>query len=383
MAGRPLLFYSAWPLGYHNAEAERKAVAFSERGFDVVYVAGIGMRNPRLSNVAKLGERVRSKLGGGASQGSAAVPSGLRRGALAVVPPRQLAPIRRLNTAWVERQLRNLIDPWPDAVAWVRWPTPELVDALSRLDPAAIVYECVDAYHHTPGVTGRWAQVFDQAERALVRRADAVVVPSESLAERFAAWGAEPKLLPHGVDLHRWSPRNGDAAAGVTVGFVGTLDYRLDIPVLRRVAEAHPEWRLRLIGPAQEGFDPDRLADLANVSVEGAVPYSRLGETLASFDVGIMPYYDDPVYHFMCPVKNLELMAAGRPAVARPTPALRRFADVLYMAETPDEFVRQIERALEADGPERARERRAVAEANTWERRLNEVGQIVDDLLRR
>lgn len=381
MADRPLLFYSAWPLGYHNAEAERKAVAFSERGFDVVYVPGIGMRNPRLSNVAKLGHRVRSKLRPAPSPGAAVVPTGLRQGALAVVPPRQLPPVRRLNAAWVERQLRGLIDPWQDAVAWVRWPTPELVDALPRLGPAALVYECVDAYHHTPGVTGRWAKVFDRAERALVEMADAVVVPSESLAERFAEWGAEPRLLPHGVDLYDWAPSGGDESSPVTVGFVGTLDYRLDVPVLRRVAERHPEWRLRLIGPAQEGFDPDRLADLQNVSVEPPVPHSRLGETLSTFDVGIMPYYDDPVYHFMCPVKNLELMAAGKPAVARPTPALQRFADVLYMAETPDEFVQQIERALEEDAPERARERRAAAEDNTWERRLEEAGQMVEELL--
>lgn len=382
---RPLLFYSAWPLGYHNVEAERKALSFAEAGHEVVYVAGVGTRNPRPYSARKLVDRATRKLRERSSAQPSPLHANLRTASLLVAPPRQVRQVERMNVAWLERQLRTAIGPWDEAVAWIRWPTQELVEALRRLQPAVTVYECVDAYRHSPGMTGGWVEVFERAERALVEQADAVVVPSEPLAERFRPYAKEVHLVPHGVEVELFpAPQQAAGADGqVTIGFAGTLDYRLDVEVLRRVAESHPDWRVRLIGPAQESFKPGLVADLSNVTVEPPVPHERLGELLATFDVGIMPYFIDPNYTHMCPVKNMELMAAGKPAVARPTPALDPYRGLLYLADTPDEFVTQLERAIAEDSLDQARERRAVAEANTWDRRLGETRQIVDDLLRR
>ncbi|HVM69851.1 MAG TPA: glycosyltransferase, partial [Gaiellaceae bacterium] len=167
------------------------------------------------------------------------------------------------------------------------------------------------------------------------------------------------------------------------LGFVGSLDYRIDASVVRALATAHPEWRLRFLGPVQAGFDAGAYADLPNVSIEPAVPYARLAETLAGFDVGLMPYFDHPVYRHMSPVKNLELLAAGRPAVARPSPALEPFRELLYLAETPEEFVRQTERALAEDDAERAARRRAAAAEHGWERRYDRMDELLREAVAR
>lgn len=377
----PLLFYSAWGLGYHNPEAERKALAFARAGYDTVYVAGIGIRNPRLSSGAKLADRVREKLAGSEPAPAGAASSPLRSAGLLVAPPRQVAAVRDVNVRLLERQLRGIFADWRDAVAWVRWPTPELVDALARLRPAAIVYECVDGYHETPGITGRWVPIFERAERKLAAMADAVVVPGPSLAEHFRAMGVEPVLLPHGVDLFDWrEPKPRGAGAPARLGFVGTLDYRLDIDALRLAAERHSEWLIELIGPVQEGFDPGRFDGLGNVTIGAPIPHERLGEILRTFDAGVMPYIDDPVFRHMSPLKNLELMAAGKPAVTRRSPALDAYEGLLYFAATPEEFVSELERALAEDTPELARRRRALAEENTWARRLEEMLGLVAGL---
>ena len=373
---RPVLFYSQWPLGYHNPEAERKARALAREGREVVYVTGVGIRNPRPSSAAKLVDRAARKLG----RGGARPDTALRTAALAVVPPRQLALARRLNVAWVERQLRGVVGDWGAWTAWVRWPTPELVAALPALGPAAVVYDCVDAYRHTPGITGRWVEIFDRAERDLAVLADVVVVPGEALADHARAIGAKDvRVVPHGVDLFDW--REPEAPAGnPTAGFVGTLDYRLDLEVIEHLSGALPEWSFRFIGPAQEGFDRARISALPNVAVEPAIPHERLGATLAELDVGLMPYRADPVFEYMSPLKSLELMAAGRPAVARPSRALEEHADLLYFAESPTEFEAQLRRAVADDTPDLARRRRAVAEASGWEGRLAEHTRIVEEL---
>lgn len=381
--GRPLLFYSDWPLGYHNQEAERKAVHLAGRGYDVFYVAGVGIRNPRLSSLGKVVDRLGRKAGAGAA---AAEPrqDGVRTASFVVAPPRQVPAVRALNARWVERQLRGPIGDWSQAVAWVRVATPELVDALDRLRPRAVVYEIVDAHHVTPGLVGPWKAIFEASERALVDRADVVVTTNRTLAPRFEAWGADLRYVPHGVEL--WplgdAPPRGPAADPV-LGFVGTLDRRLDVPMLRAIAEARPRWRIRLIGPVEQGFDPAELAGLANVSVEPPIPHERVGEVLAGFDVGLMPYADSPVYRGMSPLKNLELMAAGKPAVARPNPELEPYAGLVRFAHDGPSMVEQVELALAEDSPELVRRRREVAERSAWGPRLAELEAILDEVLAR
>jgi glycosyltransferase involved in cell wall biosynthesis len=381
---RPLLFYSDWPLGYHNQEAERKARAFAAR-YDVTYVAGVGIRNPRASSVRKVADRglraLRPARGAGAA---GALPPGLRAGSVLVVPPRQVEAVRRLNAAWIERRLRRSIADWTTAVAWIRHATPELVVALDTLSPAVTVYEIVDAHHETPGVVGRWRGIFERAERGLVARSDVVIVTSRSLAPRFEAWGANVRYVPHGVDLFGWRPAVPRPPGWRPVlGFGGTLDRRLDVPLLHAIAQARPQWRIRLVGPVEAGFDAHAFAGLGNVEVLPPVPQARIGEVLSGFDVGLMPYLDTAVYRHMSPLKNLELLAAGRPAVATPTPALEPYRDLVRFAVGPAAFIAGIEAALAGDDPAAAARRRRVAEEHSWERRIGELMALLDDLVRR
>jgi glycosyltransferase involved in cell wall biosynthesis len=381
MPGRPLFFYAQWPLGFYNPEGERKAMALSDAGYDVVYVVSTGMRNPGLASVRKAARvglrKLRHRSGVRSSR-----QEGLVTGSILVLPPRQVPTVARANTGWVRRQLEAVMPSWGDALAWIRYPTPEVVDALSQLRPGAVVYECVDAHDETPGIVGAWKERFDRAERALVAQTDLAVVPSEALGERLRSMGADVRVVPHGVDAELFSVTGPDQrkAGPITAGYVGTVDLRLDVAAIRMAAERHPDWRFRFFGPVRDGFEAGAITELPNVTVEPAVPHECLGEVIAGFDLGLMPYLDAFNFEYMCPVKHLEFMAAGKPAVARPNRALAAHADLLYFAETPEEFSAQLDRALGEDTPELARRRRAVAEANSWKRRLEEIKHLAMDL---
>jgi glycosyltransferase involved in cell wall biosynthesis len=384
MPARRLLFYSAWPLGYHNPEAERKALAFARAGYDTVYVAGVGTRNPRLRTAGKAVGRLRlaatAGRGPGAGDDGAGAARGVRTGSALVLPPRQAGLVRRLNRRLVRRSLAGHVAE--GGVAWIRWPTPELVDVLPALRPGAIVYECVDGYHDSPGMTGRWLARHEDAERALVAIADAIVVPGAHLAARFEGRGTPVHVVSHGVDLDLFPfvPPRVRTGPEAVIGFVGTLDYKLDLGFLRAAARSRPHWRIRLIGPVQEGFDPQDLADLPNLTVEPPIPYAAVGPAIAGFDASMMPYYDAPMYRASAPLKNLEIMAVGRPAVGRPTVALEPYRDLVGLAETPEAFVAELDRALAEDSLERALERRAVAERHGWDGKLTALVDLLADL---
>jgi glycosyltransferase involved in cell wall biosynthesis len=376
---RDLLFYGAPLPGHHNPEAERKALALQTAGYRLHYTNGVGIRDPRLSRIPKVvlfarnrvrGNRPRTAYGGAV----------LAVRPLLVLPPRRVRFVRRFNDRWLERQIRGFL-PDPSAVIfWIKFPSPELVDLLPRLRPHVLVYECVDAQHHTSGIVGPWKPVFEQAERDLVAQCDAVVVPHPGLGERFERWGADVRLAPHGVDLFPMGDRPRQRRGPVVAGFVGTLDERIDIDVIRAIANSEPTWQIRLIGLARNGFDPKKLGDLPNVSVEPPVPHERLGEVLNGFDLGLMPYFDHPMYRGMSPIKNLELLAAGVPAVARPTPALEPYRDIVRMADTPEEFVAQLREALATDSHEEAQRRRARALGRTWEKTHASMVALLEEL---
>ena len=379
---RPLLFYSYWSLDYYNPEAKLKAEALRETGYDVVYVAGIGLRNPRPSSFGKLVDRTLRKLTRVSPEQSEAEVQAMRTAAVAVAPPRQVPMVRRANDRWMLRQLEAIAPPWRDAIAWIRWPTPEVVGALARHRPAGVVYECVDPYDVGPGVKGRWVEIFRRAEASLVELADLVVVPTPSLGERFAG-RADVRVLPHGVDLQLFPPGNQTPQSGPpVVGFAGTLDYRLDTEILRALAD-DGRWSLTLVGPVGPGFPLADFARHPNVSVRPAVPHEQIGEVLAGFDVGVLPYHDLAPgfdYEYTDPLKALELLAAGKPVVAKPNTSLRRLDSVVRFAGVAAEFPAVVDAALAGDSAALAAHRRSVAEENSWGQRLQELRTFVEQL---
>ncbi|MDQ3569407.1 MAG: glycosyltransferase [Actinomycetota bacterium] len=221
--------------------------------------------------------------------------------------------------------------------------------------------------------------MFERAERELVEMADIVIVPTPALAGRFEDWGADVRLVPHGVTLFPWQTQGG-SDGGVKIGFVGTLDFRIDAEVLEHVAISEPNWNISLVGPVQRGFPEARLRRLPNLSILPPVPHAEVGYTLRRFSVGIMPYFDHPFYQGMSPLKLLEFFAAGKPVVARPTAALEPFSQWLCFATTPAEFLEQIRHVLSHDSADRAQERRQVAEANSWDLRHAQLVQLLEEL---
>jgi glycosyltransferase involved in cell wall biosynthesis len=380
VSGRPtVLWYGGFPLGHHNTESERKARAASAAGYDVVYASGVGLRDPRIATLGKAGRLLRSRLDGDGDAEPAA-EGALRPAAALVAPPRRPRVMRELNARWLRRQLEDAAGDLRECIVWTRYPSPELVRAFELRRPRAVVYECVDAMDLTPGTAGSWQPVFRRAERRLAALADAIVVPNGHLAERFRALGREPVMLPHGVDLglFAYSPSAPRRTEHPQIGFVGTLDYKLDLDLLRHVATERPHWRLRLVGPVEEDFGGSALSDLENVSVEPAIPFAEVGRAIAEFDACLMPYADRPLYTASTPIKNLEIMAVGRPAVARPIPALEPYADLLYLASDFDGLLAGLDRALQEDSSELAARRRACAEERSWDRRMDELTSLLD-----
>ena len=230
--------------------------------------------------------------------------------------------------------------------------------------------------------------VFPQ-ERALLERnharalADADVVASVARKLHGAAVAARPDAvyLPNGVEYERFAgsaapPRDEDLARFLTpgspvIGYYGALAEWFDYPLLDAVAARRPDWRFVLIGPQYDESLPGQpLLERHNVRWLGPRDYVTLPGYLSLFDVATIPFRINPITLATSPLKLFEYFAGGKPVVTTPMPECQAFPEVL-IADSPDDFLRQLERSRERGRDPAFRARlREIGRANSWEARV-------------
>jgi hypothetical protein len=254
----------------------------------------------------------------------------------------------------------------------------ELGRELARRLDIPLVYDRIDLHVGFPGVPAG----IEAVEARLIREADLVCATGGLLAERPREVSPRVLLLPNGVDLAAFpapvAPRQGGEPP--TIGYVGALGPWFDVEAVEAAARALPGWRFRLAGQVE---DPEvaALAGLANLATVGEIPFADVAGFLAGLDVALVPFRDLPLTRAVDPVKLYEALAMGLPVVARRLPETARWAEPLvYLYDGPDDFVRQVRRAVAERCPEAARERRRVAEGESWDRRADALVRAVGSL---
>ena len=157
------------------------------------------------------------------------------------------------------------------------------------------------------------------------------------------------------------------------LGFIGSLEDRLDWPLMNRLARAHPEASFIIIGrppaPVDEPWYTEcaRFLDRPNVHALGWRPQATLGRFYQSFDVNLIPYLIGHPFNDACnPTKIMDAMGATRPIVATAIPECRLHPELLHVSETHEEFLEAVRSILERGSDDGLSTRRhELAKANT------------------
>ncbi len=244
---------------------------------------------------------------------------------------------------------------------------------LFRARSYKIVYDALDDFEAFPEIGLYFAN--PDAEKFLVAHSDLVLAVSTTLLEKLSAWKhrAPIQLLRQGFDPQtfraprtertplRSPPRagnaapapDGNAAASVpyVLGFWGHINaFNIDVAMIEYIARARPQWTIQLIGPID--LDPalprvqKTLLALPNVQLVGHVAHVELPRYLHTFDVALVPFPANAFNRARDPLKVYEYLSGYKPIVAAHTPQLRGMP-YLSVAESPQEFLDQIERALQ------------------------------------
>jgi glycosyltransferase involved in cell wall biosynthesis len=124
-----------------------------------------------------------------------------------------------------------------------------------------------------------------------------------------------------------------------------------------------------------------RIDALPNVHLLGGKSSVELSAYPQHFDVCMLPYRVDDYTKYIDPLKLGEYMASGRPAVGTPILPLQEVAGLIALADTPEEWRRSIEAALDpaANTAAECARRQSWSRTRTWdaivETILNKVEQ--------
>jgi glycosyltransferase involved in cell wall biosynthesis len=349
----------------------------------VVFTESQGLRRPTLAgrDVRRVARRIATGLR----------PPRLLDGVWVVSPlvlPAHGSPhVRRLNVAILKALVRRAMrrGGLERPILWAY--NPHAHALAGSLGESLLVYHCVDDIAAQEGID---SASFEAAEAALASRADLVFVSAPPLVEHARRRGARKVvLLPNVADVDHFrgageldDPPELAPVPHPRLVFAGALAAKkLDLDLLLELARRRPDWSLVMVGPQGEGDPRGDLAGLeaaSNIHLVGAKPFRELPAWLGAGDVGLIPYAANPYTAAVFPMKVYEYLAAGLPVVSTPLPSLRG-VDGIEFAATPAEFEQAVDSALRDESPDRRAERVALAEAHSWERRVEEIGRLVQD----
>ncbi len=351
----------------------------------ILWVDSQPMRVPRFTKAdfGKVFRRVRSAAGGVREL----------RGNMWGITPRVLSlsgnPWVR---NWNDRRLRKTIHDACESMglqSFVLWAfLPSWAGLAGNMGEKLTVYHCVDDYAANPGVN---SQLVADMERQLVSRADVVMVTSEPLLRKLEQVHTNVHWVPAGVDQGFFLSEAPDFPEDLKdipsprIGFTGAISgYKVDVGMLVEAAGRYPDVSFVLIGPVGAGdpfTDISRLRALSNVYLLGPRDHVGLPGYLYHMDALMLPSPDTPTMVSSFPVKMFEYLATGKPILARAQEPLRKYDSLVHLAESTSDFLDGIDEVLNERDASKAGARMELARNNTWDHRLQQIGQILEEAL--
>jgi hypothetical protein len=294
--------------------------------------------------------------------------------------------------SWGMRPIRRSIADWrarcaPGARLALVMTYPHYLYLRDQVRPDIHVYFNIDDY------TQYWPRCARQVhllERQAVRESDLTVCVSRLRSEQLRAAVPEaadrirhlphgaPSIVLEGAPQTRPAPAPADLAGlpRPLLGYIGSLEDRIDWDLLTHLSEALPQASIVLIGrlaPARKGpwlSSYQRCLARPNVHALGWRPQEAIGRYNRAFDVCLIPYrVDHPFNRVCCPTKIMDYMGTGRPVVSTALPECQLYGHLFDVVADSGAFLDAVRAILAAGSDDgRAAQRFEWARANSCQR---------------
>ncbi len=223
-------------------------------------------------------------------------------------------------------------------------------------------------------------------EPLMIAKADVVACNSTYLAHYAKKYNPNSFDIGQGCELDAFTagdyekPDELKKLHGPMIGYCGALlSARLDIDLLKKIAEVRPDWNIVLVGPEDDVFKKSALHNFSNVIFTGNKKLDELPAYIHHFDVCINPQVLNQMTVGNYPRKVDEYLAAGKPVVATETIAMEMFRGFTYLAKNFKDYIVKIEAALAEENNEVIRQNRiAFAISHSWPASVEKLYDVIE-----
>lgn len=168
------------------------------------------------------------------------------------------------------------------------------------------------------------------------------------------------------------------------IGYMGNICLRIDYDLLLKIAEKYTQATVLMIGPRNDKYQHTiDFTRLQNVNFVGARNIKELPDYLAFIDCAILPFKKNDLTRSIYPLKINEYLAGGKPVVSTAfSPDINAFKPLVYVSDSHEEFLNNIDKALTEDNPESIQRRMDVAKKNSWIERGKQFLELIDNQIK-
>lgn len=336
---------------------------------------GIVQRLPALL----LGKRITRQISNEAKNLIAVTP-------LVTIPINFLRPgvlyrwLNKLNNWIVKRSIVKVLENFKiDNYIFINSYNPFFLCDIKSLRPMLSVYHCVDNIAESKYIKKHGVYL----EKEMMEAYDLTIVTSRKLKKYACGLGVSTYLIPNAADFNLFAstnlirPDDLPETSGKIIGYIGSVDHRLDYRLLERIANHFADAILLLVGPSSKEFADSGLGKKPNVIAIGKRDIQELPGYLLGMDCAIIPFVCNELTSCIYPLKLNEYLAAGKPVVTTPfSEDLIDFKSVVEISDA-DNFIGRIEYVLDQNEKSIVEERKKAASVNTWENRIESFWELV------
>lgn len=250
-------------------------------------------------------------------------------------------------------------------------------DLIGKLNESLLVYYCYDEINAAP-----WSKKHGKrVEEKFLKQVDLVVTTSQGLLETKSVYNSSCHLVKNGVDYQLFSQGIAldEFKNKKVVGYVGSIDDRMDYDLLDYCVDKLPDFTFLFVGRIMDESLIQELKSKKNVIFVGSKLPKELPNYIASFDVGIIPFVKNEFTKNIYPLKINEYLAAGVGVVSTNFAVLTEFENMAIITDDHSLFVNAILENSQNQGAEVKKERQEMAKENSWENRGDLLAKIIYD----
>lgn len=245
-----------------------------------------------------------------------------------------------------------------------------------KLGESKLIYYCYDEIRAAEWCGKHGGSLEDE----FLKKVDKVIVTSEGLLESKSKTHSDVTLVKNGVDFDLFHQAfNPEKKQKKVIGYVGSIDFRLDYELLETLIRSFPHCDFHFVGRITEPLKQKRLDLHENVTFMGAKQPNEIPQYLSEFDVGIIPFAKNEFTKNIYPLKINEYLAAGLPVVSTDFAPLSDFEEFVSIATEADAFTQKLQDELTLDTVNLAQLRIAMAKKNDWSARATQVEELLKD----